>query len=801
MKQPEITTDAAAIFFISAAVLGLELILVRIFSIGHWHHFSFMVISTALLGFGAGATFIALKPELFTKNYEKKLCFSAFFFGLSVPAVFLLSQKVPLDELQLIWDSRQLLFLFSYYLLFFIPFFFAGVCIALAFVVFAEKIHRIYFFNMAGSALGVACAVGLMYKAPVQQLLLVVSSLAFLAAVLFGWKLSKKYPAATILCALIALSGLGFSDKLEIKISENKSLAYYRALPDAEVIATRNSPLARLDCLRAPAVRYFPGLSIAYQGKLPEQILIISDADGISAVNHFKDANEAACFDYMTSAAGYHLLDKPSVCIIGAGGGSDVVQALSLGAEDITAVEMNPDVINLVRKQFGRFSGDLYNRKNVKVIEAEARNFLQTTNTLFDIINISLLDSLTASAAGLYTLNESHLYTIEAIEQTLCKLQPDGILSITRMLKTPPRDSLKTLATAAASLRRKGITDTAGHIIMLRNWAAATILVSPQPFSRQRIAKAREFAELRGFDLVHIPGISPKDVNKFHILEEPAYYQSARRILSENYRNFYDNYAYNIRPATDDRPYFFDFFKWRALPHMFRTIPGRWLTFSEWGYLVLAATLLQSICASFVLLLLPLFIAKPIKQIRSGKWAVVTIFFLLGAAYMFLEMGFIQKMTLLIGQPVFGVAVTITGFLFFTACGSLASACLFRNPLRRIRAAVMAIILAGLIDIAVLSFFFDRFVSFSKPGRILLGLVLIAAPAFFMGIPFPTALKQLHIRKAALVPWALGVNGFASVTGAVMGTFLAVSLGFTSLIFIALACYFLCAVIAGQVCR
>lgn len=802
MKQPKITTDSAAIFFLSAAVLGLELVLVRIFSIGHWHHFSFMVISTALLGFGAGATIIAIKPKLFTKNYEKNLWLSAFGFGFSVPVVFLLSQKVPLDELQLIWDSRQLLFLFAYYLLFFVPFFFAGICIALAFTVFAEKVHRIYFFNMAGSALGVACAVSLMYKVPAQQLLLLVSSIAFLAAVLFGWKLAKKYLIATVFCALAVLLMFNFAEplKLEIKISENKSLAYYRALPDAKIIITRNSPLAKLDCIQAPAIRYFPGLSIAYQGTLPEQILIISDADGISAVNHFKDADESACFDYMTSAIGYHLLDKPNVCIIGSGGGSDVVQAFSMGAEDVTAVEMNPDVIDLVRNQFGRFSGGLYERENVRVIEAEARNFLQTTDTLFDIINISLLDSLTASAAGLYTLNESHLYTIEAIEQALCKLQPNGILSITRMLKTPPRDSLKTLATAAAALRRAGVTGPAEHIIMIRNWATATILISPKPFSKQRIAKAREFAGLRCFDLVHVPGIDSKDVNKFHILEEPFYYQSTRQIFSDNYRNFYDNYAYNIRPATDDRPYFFDFFKWRSLPHMIRTIPGQWLAFSEWGYLVLAATLLQSIFAGVVFLILPLFLARPIKQIRSGKLPVITVFSLLGVAYMFLEMGFIQKMTLLIGQPVFGVAVTISGFLFFSACGSLASTYLCRSPLRRIQAAVMAIILTGLADAAVLSFFFDRLVGFSKPGRILLGLVLIAGPAFFMGMPFPTVLKQLHIRKAALVPWALGVNGFASVTGAVLGTFLAVSLGFTSLIFIALACYFLCAVIARQIC-
>ncbi|GAG40297.1 unnamed protein product, partial [marine sediment metagenome] len=243
--------------------------------------------------------------------------------------------------------------------------------------------------------------------------------------------------------------------------------------------------------------------------------------------------------------------------------------------------------------------------------------FLQTTERSFDIINISLLDSLTASAAGLYALNESHLYTIEAIEQALSKLRPKGILSITRMLKNPPRDSLKTLATVAEALGKYRASHPAEHIIMIRSWATATIVVSPHPFSDSQIRDARDFVSRCSFDFVHFPGIKPQDINLNHILEEPVYYQSAQRILSDESATFYHSYPYNIYPATDDRPYFFDFFKWKTLPHMIRAMPRQWLLFSEWGYLILAATLLQAVCASTVFIILPLFIAKPIKAVRS----------------------------------------------------------------------------------------------------------------------------------------------------------------------------------------
>ncbi|MHC4157369.1 MAG: hypothetical protein ACYST6_21000 [Planctomycetota bacterium] len=120
------TLFAIAIFLISAAALGLELVLVRALSIGHWHHFSYLVISTALLGFGAGGTFVAVGAKTLTKHYRGWLWSLAMGFAVTVPAVFYVSQMVPFDELQLIWDRRQILYLVAYYLLFFVPFFCAG---------------------------------------------------------------------------------------------------------------------------------------------------------------------------------------------------------------------------------------------------------------------------------------------------------------------------------------------------------------------------------------------------------------------------------------------------------------------------------------------------------------------------------------------------------------------------------------------------------------------------------------------------------------------------------------------------
>jgi spermidine synthase len=805
-----------AIFFISAAALGLELVLVRALSIGHWHHFSYLVISTALLGFGAGGTLVCIGSRPLTKHCVKSLWGFAFGFGLAVPLAFYVSQKVPFDELQLIWDirrlldaptrlwdARQVLCLFAYYLLFFVPFFCAGGFVALAFTVCADKAHRLYFYNMTGSGLGVVAAVGLMYGHSPEQLLLVSSAAGFLAAMILAFGMSRRWLVVTPVCALVFLVfSAGGGIRLEIEISEHKSLVYHSALPEAEKLATVYSPLGRVDCIKAPSIHIPPaGLSIAYQGGLPEQILIISDADGISVVNRLEAGSDRSCYEQASSALAYQLVKQPAVCIIGAGGGSDVIQALALGAGKVTAVEMNPQVVELVRDRFDEFTSGLYKHKDVEVVVAEGRSFLQTTRRRFDIISISLLDSYAASAAGVGAFNESHLYTVEAIEQALARLKANGVLSITRMLKAPPRDNVKMFATVTEALRRRRIVEPAKHIMMIRSLDVATIVASPKAFSDLQISKVREFAQEHSFDLVHVPGVKAEEVNQFHMLDEgPIYYSSARQILSPEYEQFYRNYAYNIRPATDDRPYFFDFFKWKSLSHMKRTMGAQWLPFSEWGYLLLLATLVQAAVASAVLILVPLLAAKRMRTVRSRKVPSLVYFLLLGFAYMFLEMGFIQKMTLLIGHPVFGVGVTLLGFLAFSGCGSLASGRLFGPARRKIAAAVSAIVIIGLVEIWVTRYGFNWLVGFSRPMRILLGLAMTAPLAFFMGMPFPTGLKQIHINSQPLVPWAWGVNGFASVTGAVLGTFLAISIGFMALTLIALVCYLFAAIISKRIC-
>ncbi|MDP6380229.1 MAG: SAM-dependent methyltransferase, partial [Phycisphaerae bacterium] len=758
-----------AILAISAAALGMELVLVRSLSIGLWHHFSYLVISTALLGFAAGGTFITLGQRAFRRNWRLFTWLFAVAFAITAPLVFWLSQRVPLDELQLLWDWRQVVYLVGFYLLYFIPFFCAGTCVVLALTVWAREAGRMYFFNLLGSGLGAAAFVALMYRWPPEELLLAISALAFLGAILLCLRASWIRGLITIALAAATLHVFTQVLPLRIELSQFKPLVKYSNFPDAKILARRHSPLARLDVLKAPAIRYLPGPSLALKATIPEQLMIISDGHGISAVNRFSRLEDLACYDYLASALPFHMTKRPEVCIIGAGGGSDVCQALALGASSVTAVELNPQVVELMTGELADFSGGIYNRSDVEVVVADGRGFLEQTPRRFDIIQISLLDSLSSAAAGVHALNESHLYTTEAIGRAMDRLKPQGLLCITRWLKVPARDALKMLATAAEAVRRRDLIEPDKHIAMIRGMVTATVIVSNQPLTQEQTATVRRFCRERWFDLIWLPDIRPDEPNRYNALASPVYYDAAREILGPRYEDFYRDYAYNIRPATDDKPYFFDFFRWQALPHLIRTMRNAgqpWLPLAEWGYLVLIATLIQSAVASAILILVPLKFLKRREAATRGRLATLIYFSMLGLAYIFLEMGFIQKLTLIIGDPVTAIAVTLAGFLVFSGLGSLCAGRIFRRrPRVTISLAVAAIVVVGICELIALRLEFDSLMSLARGERILLSLAFIFPLAFFMGMPFPTALRQLDSGSRPLVPWAWGVNGFASVTG------------------------------------
>jgi spermidine synthase len=781
-----------SLFFISLSLLSYEILLMRIFSITSWSHFAYMVISIALLGFGASGSFIALFRDWLRRRFYSFFTLFSFLFSISLYFSLILSQRVPFDPFLIVWFKEQYLYLLGYYLVLFVPFFLGASCIGISFVKFTGKIHKIYFYNLLGSGGGALVAVLLMYVLSPMHLLLTITFFAFLASVISCLSLSKRFLQLLILVSFLIMFGF-FLYPPRLHISEYKALMTSLNLPRARILSQSSSPLGVVHVLQSPAIRHAPGLSLNFEGDIPPQLALFIDADSMCAITDFTgDLNNVRYLDYTSGALAYHLLENPRVLILGSGGGSEVLTALYHGAPSIEAVEIDPQIVDLVKKKYGEFSNHIYSWPEVSIKIAEGRGFIQASQEKYDLIQIALLDSFAASSAGVYALSESYIYTLEALKEYLRHLSPEGILSITRWLRMPPRDGIKLFATAVEALEELGASDPSSHLIFIRSWATSTLLIKNSYFTPSQIEKLREFSEERSFDVIWYPGIKPAEVNQYNILERPHYYEASSRILSPNRDNFYRNYLFDIVPATDNSPYFFHFFRLRSLPYLLKTMGAEWVPFMEWGYIVLIATLVQAVGVSIFLIILPLFFLKGTRTRGSG--ARVFIYFLsLGLAYMFIEISFIQKFTLFLSYPIYAAAVIIAGFLFFSGWGSYLSGRFSLASSFKIAIAVGAIIMVTLIYLFFIDHIFSLFIAFSDSVKILISLLLIAPLAFFMGMPFPLGLTVVSSRTPPLVPWAWGINGCASVVSPVLATILAISFGFNVVVSCALFLYLLAA--------
>ncbi|CAN7313842.1 SAM-dependent methyltransferase [Variovorax sp. LjRoot175] len=786
-----------AVALISAAALAYEIVLMRLFSIMLWHHFAYMIISLALLGWGASGAVLTLAQHAVQRHFAPLFCASAAAFGAGAVGCFLLAQRVPFNPLELLWDPRQPANLLAIYLLLLLPFLCAGACVCMALSRFRGKLARIYSFDILGAGAGSLGIVALLFVLSPAEALKLIGALGFAAAAVAWLECGRprRWPALLPMlpaALLLLLPAVWIAPAM----SPYKELSQTLRIPEARVIEERSSPLGLVSVLESPRIplRHAPGLSLNATAEPPPQLAVFVDGEGLNALTRFDGRRESlAHLDQISSALPYHLLRRPHVLVLGAGAGADVLQAHYHGASRIDAVELNPQVVELVRDRFAEHAGGLYGHI-ARVHVAEARAFVAASDERYDLIQVALLDSFSASSAGLYALAENHLYTVEALQDQLRHLQPGGLLAITRWVTLPPRDALKLFAAAVAALERSGATDPGSQLALVRSWKTSTLLVKNGVFGSEDIASIKAFCAARSFDLGFYPGMRPEEANRYNVVEGPDLFDGATALLGPGRDAFLEDYKFHIAPATDDRPHFFHFFKWRSLPELLSLKEQGGLPLLEWGYPVLVATLAQAAIASLLLIGLPLAwvgirqSARRMPPLAGSRGRVLVYFMAIGFGFMFIEIAFIQKLVLFLGHPLYAVAVVLFAFLLFAGIGSRVAA-------RAVPVAAVAgaIALAAVLCLLLLPLLFRHAMGWPEAARILLSVALIAPLAFFMGMPFPLGLARVEAADVRLVPWAWGINGCASVTGAVLATLLAIHLGFTAVVLAALLLYGLAA--------
>ena len=322
----------------------------------------------------------------------------------------------------------------------------------------------------------------------------------------------------------------------------------------------------------------------------------------------------------------------------------------------------------------------------------------------------------------------------------------------------------------------------------------STLLIKKSAFEEIEIRKMEIFCNERSFDVSYSFLTTNDQVNRFNILRQPLFFQGAEAMVSGKGDSFIADYKFNIRPSTDNRPYFHQFLKWSSLPEILKLRKQGGIPLLESGYLVLLGTLLVTVLLSLILIIVPLIFLKrdPLKN-RSDIFtgSVLLYFFFAGIGFLFIEIAFIQKFTLYLYHPVYSISITLASFLTFAGVGSQLSRKIKDScgPGKTMFFAVSGVVSISILYLCFLDDFFVLTSSFSLPVRFFITVALIAPPAIFMGMPFPLGLENLADSAKELIPWAWGINGCASVISAMSAPLVAIHFGFPVVLSVALTLY------------
>jgi hypothetical protein len=783
---------------LSAAALAYEILLMRLFSIIQWHHFAYMFIGLALLGYGFSGNMVAIYKHRLLPRFNNLYISSIALFGISAINCFSLAQHIPFNAEVILWDGWQVFYLAFIFLLLAIPFFFAATAICLSFLQYDRQVSHVYAVDLLGAGIGSLGIIILLFWVYPQFALVIVSVLGVIAALIAIYELQVKQQSKITLALmsiiiLLLVSGI----PLKLHLSPYKSLEQVLRITGTNIISQGSSPLGLISVVESRDIpfRHAPGQSLHATQEPLQQLGVFTDGDNMTVLTRYPDdINKLSYLDQNSSALPYHLKPINHALIVGVGGGADVLQAKYNQVEQIDGVELNQQMIQLVNNNYSSFTGNLFQQPGVTIHHSEVRDFLSREARRYDLIQLALMDAFNASASGLYALNESYLYTVEALQLYLNNLNTDGYLALTRWIKLPPRDTVKLFATAVAALRENGVNDPEQNLVLIRSWQTSTLLIKNGQFTNKELSSVQKFCDERGFDMAYTPGLKPEQVNQYNILSNPVFYQAATALLNEKPDDFMRQYKFNVYPATDDQPYFYQFFRWSTFEEIFHKRNKGGMALVEWGYITLLITLAIASLISVMLIILPLWYYQRQQIVKNSsvkRRDVFYYFFAIGLAFLFIEIALMQKFILFLHQPIYAISITLTAFLIFAGVGSYLSGIISRTQsnAKILLYAISGVIVLSMCYLLSLDTIFTMLVSLPVGIKMLIAIILIAPLAICMGMPFPLALTSLAEHAKYYIPWAWGINGFASVISAVLATLLAIHFGFSTVILLAILLY------------
>ncbi len=767
-----------AIGLISVALLADQLALLQLLATSQWHHFAYLVISVALLGFGAAGTLLSLARQWLLTRLERllPLCLLGCALGLLLPllaATFLFGQ---FDSYLLFVSFAEILKLLLVCLLLFLPFFCGALAIGLLFAAAPERIGSSYFANLLGSGLG--CFVGLAGLELLfpEQLIPVCALLAWLAALPV---LAVRRGAVGAAAAISVLILIAFLKPLPVQLSQYKDLRRTLDLPGAEILERRPGADGQVHLVQASQLRGGTAVSLNWRKELPRVQALFSNGDRVGGLD--PHLVEESPDDASTLALPYALTTPQRVLILAAESGAAVAQAVRNGAKQVRAVAASRTLWQTLSAS--KVAQELLNHPRVDWRQSAPRTWLVRDRESYGLIILPTVGSFGGSS-GLYALNEQPLLTREALQQAYRRLQPEGLLAVTVWFDYPLRKPLRLLATLAEALELEG-GDSLQQLVAVRSWGTLTFCVKKSSFTVVELAGIRAFCARWGFDPLLLPGLTPAERQRHNRLQDAQLFVWFDQLLSPARQQLYADYPFRITPAVDDRPFFAQFLRWPFIADLIDLYGTRSMPFVELGLLVAALTTLVLLLLALALILLPLL---RLPKGEGGLGRTLLYFSGLGLGYIWVELVLIHRFSFYLGQPVLALALVVGVLLIGSGCGSLLSGKLSAARPGRWSGVLVLLIVSYALLIPALE---QVSLGWNLWLRALLGGFTLVPLALLMGLPFPLGLRRLAELTPAQVPWAWGVNGCLSVAGAAGATLIAVELGFQLMLLLAAGAYLL----------
>jgi hypothetical protein len=781
------------LFLVSLATVGYETALTRYFAVAKWSEYGYWVISIVMVGFALSGVVLALWRDAFASRAPMLMA--------ALPAALVLTAAVgyhftttnPFNPLQLqnqaTWQP-QIWNIAGYYAAL-LPFFFlAGLFISLSFVRYADRIGRVYAFDLTGAGAGAASVLAAMYAVHAFRLVpLLLIPLASAALFIGG-----AYRFKALLAAILALGAAEAVLLLDDEAAYNDFKAIYAPLhtPDAKIVASVNTPRGDYALLDDFTERVDTDISnnagmLGVEGP-PRSYGLYRDGNRIAALPNQRptlSGYAAAALD----ALPYQLIPHARVMLAGASGGFRTAEALRLGASRVRVLEPEPELLRIMRVGLDPVM-PLDPLPNVDVVGSGP--LAAPGRDVYDVVDLSadFLDAAETNATA---------FSREAIVSYLHLLAPNGIVSIPVSIRDFPVYALRMLSTVRAALLAAGIDDPPAHVVVYRSAWNVRILVSRDGWSDVRIAAVRKFCDDRSFDVSWYPGLDVAKARAAIYNDLPAVSfdkgevsdngpddaiaDEAQAVLSGQPSPSRDQF--NLSPITLDKPFFYAVLRLDRIGTILKRLEI--LPQAEVGALVNLAVLAQAVVIAVLVLLVPLAAPGRIRTPQAGVARAVVYFPALALGFLFIEIYLIEKASFWLGDRTNGFAIVLTGMLVFSGLGSVVSerfAARPRQGMAMVAAAVLVWCAAVLLFLQPLILATLAWPFFARSGLLLL---LIAPLSVALGLPFPLGLNRAG--TGGFLPWAWGLNGAFSVVATPLANLIARESGFSRVLLCAAILY------------